>query len=63
MKINNHIEEFPNYLSDMFNKIIDMPQPVPKGNPFKLKIHTLPEDEYPEFRAPSRVSKEEAEPY
>jgi len=50
-----------NPLINFFNKMFEIPQPVPKGNPFKLKIHTLPEDEYPEFKnIGRRISEVEA---
>ena len=65
MKITQKVDEWDgNPLTNWFNKLIDMPQPKPKGNPFKLKIHTLPEDEYPEFKNTGRrISEEEGEPY
>lgn len=50
-------------LTNFLNKIIDYPEVKPKGNPFKLTFRTLPEDEYPEFRAGRRVTQAEAEPY
>ena len=50
-----------NPLTNWFNKLIGMPQPVPKGNPFELTFKELPEDEYPEFvNVGMRISEEEA---
>jgi len=61
MYIKQTIDEWDeNPLTNWFNKLTDTPQPEPKGEAFRMKIVSLPEFEYPEFRAKSRVSEVEA---
>ena len=66
MYIKQQVDEWDESpLTNWFNKLIDMPQPEPKGPAFKMKSVSLPEFEYPEFVNQGKViSQEEAEmPY
>ena len=63
MFIKNTIDEWDeNPLTNWLNKLTETPQPVPKGRPFRVNVHILPEDEFPEFKnLGRRITKQEAE--